>query len=343
VTVLLATHPAFVAHTAGEGHPERPERLAAVAKGVQDAELGEALVRFEPRPARRDELTRVHAEDYVDALERFCAAGGGQIDPDTAVVGASYEAALRAAGAGLEAIERLSRGEADAVFCAVRPPGHHATPSRAMGFCLFNSIAVTAAALAAAGERVLVVDYDAHHGNGTQDTFYRDPRVLFVSFHQYPLYPGTGALRDIGAGDAVGSTVNFPLPAGTTGDVYRAALDRVVQPLAERWRPTWVLLSAGFDGHRDDPITELGLTAGDYADLTAEIMGIVPAGHRIAFLEGGYDLRAVVNSTSATLGSLVGARVRPEPATSGGPGQEVVDAAVRLHIEQPASDLTSKN
>ena len=320
MTVLVATHPIFLDHDTGEGHPERPSRMQAVAKGLQTSELGDALVTFEPRPAERDELARIHPINYIDALDRFCRAGGGSLDPDTPVVPASWDAALRAAGAGLESIERLRRGEADAAFCAVRPPGHHATPTRAMGFCLFNNVAVSAAALAAAGERVLIVDYDAHHGNGTQDAFYADPNVLFVSLHQYPLYPGTGGLREQGTGAGLGTTVNFPLPAGATGDVYRRAVDEVVVPLAERWKPTWVLVSAGFDGHRD------------YADLTREVTQLVPAGRRLVFLEGGYDLWAVVRSTAACLGALAGESIRPEPATSGGPGDEVVDAVARLHL-----------
>ncbi len=332
MTVLLATHPAYLEHVTGYGHPERPERLQAFAKGVRDADLGEAIVPFEPRRATTDELCLVHPQQYVDALERFCRGGGGQLDADTTVVERSFDAAVLAAGAGVDAVERLDRGEGDAAFCAVRPPGHHATPTRGMGFCLFNNVAVTAALLAQRGERVLVVDFDAHHGNGTQDAFYADPRVLFVSLHQYPLYPGTGSLRETGTGEGVGTTVNFPVPAHATGDVYRAALDRVVHPVVARFAPTWVLVSAGFDGHRDDPITELGLSAGDYADLTREIIAIVPAGRRIVFLEGGYDLRAVVNSTMATLGALAGEERRPEPATSGGPGMDVVEAVERLHV-----------
>lgn len=322
----------YLEHIAGAGHPECPDRLSAVAQGVRDAGLVDAVVPFEPRPAHRDELTLVHPAAYVEALDRFCAAGGGQLDPDTGVVPRSFDAALRAAGAGLEAVERLDRGEADAAFCAVRPPGHHATPTRGMGFCLFNSVAVTAAALAARGERVLVLDYDAHHGNGTQDAFYADQRVLFVSFHQYPLYPGTGALRETGAGDAVGSTVNLPFPAGATGDVYRDAFDRVVRPVVQRFAPTWVVVSAGFDAHRADPLTDLALTAGDFADLTAEVLALVPAGRRVVFLEGGYDLAAVTRSTSACLAAMVGTALRPEAPSSGGPGTDVVDAAVRLHL-----------
>ena len=196
---------------------------------------------------------------YLDALERLCAGGGGRIDADTCVSTGSWEAALLGAGAGLASIESLDAGAATAAFCAVRPPGHHASATWAMGFCVVNNIAVAAAALADRGEKVLIVDYDAHHGNGTQDCFYDDPRVMYVSFHEYPLYPGTGALSETGAGAGVGTTINFPFPAGTTGDVYLTAVDEVLAPAVERFAPTWLLLSAGFDAHRRDPLTGLAL------------------------------------------------------------------------------------
>ena len=199
-----------------------------------------------------------------------------------------------------------------------------------MGFCLLNNVAVVAASLADAGERVLVVDYDAHHGNGTQDAFYADPRVTYVSLHQFPLYPGTGALAESGEGEGAGSTINVPLPAGATGDVYRLALDEVLAPYVDAWQPTWLLLSAGFDAHRRDPITGLGLASGDYADLTRELVGLVPRGRTILFLEGGYDLEALVSSVAATFSTLAGEGLRPEPATAGGPGQHVVDAVRRF-------------
>jgi acetoin utilization deacetylase AcuC-like enzyme len=264
-------------------------------------------------------------------LKRFCEGGGGHLDADTASGPDSYDVALLAVGAGIDAIERLDRGEADAAFCALRPPGHHALPTRSMGFCLFNNVAVAASYLAARGERVLVVDFDAHHGNGTQDTFYEDPRVAYVSMHEYPLYPGTGRLDETGAGDAVGTTINFPFPAGTTGDVYLAAVEDVIVPWAERWQPTWLLLSAGFDAHRADPLTGLGLSAGDYLLLVDRLLPIVPAGRRIAFLEGGYDLDALAASAAATVGAFAGVPVRPESPTSGGPGRSVVSAALKIH------------
>jgi acetoin utilization deacetylase AcuC-like enzyme len=326
VAVLFVTHPRYLDHDTGSGHPERPARLTAVLRGAEAAGLGEDLVWIEPDAATDADLARVHSTRYVEAVERFCASGGGWLDGDTVVHPASFEAATLAAGAGLTAVERLEAGEGDAAFCAVRPPGHHAEPTQAMGFCLFNNVAVTAAALAARGERVLIVDYDAHHGNGTQDTFFADPRVMYVSMHQYPLYPGTGRLDDLGTGEARGTTVNFPFPAGTTGDAYLAAVDEVIAPLAETWKPTWLLLSAGFDAHRADPLTGLGLSAGDFSDLTLRLLELVPAPRRVAFLEGGYDLDALTSSTSAALAALAGDRLVPETVTGGGPGRNVVES-----------------
>jgi acetoin utilization deacetylase AcuC-like enzyme len=306
-----------------------------VLAGLGDA--GDDAVRhLEPRVATRAELEKVHTSGYLDEVERVCAAGGGALDPDTTASARSWEAATHAAGAGLEAVAALERGDGDAAFCAVRPPGHHALASRAMGFCLVNNVAVTAAHLRDRGEKVLVIDWDAHHGNGTQAMFFDDADVFYVSMHEWPLYPGTGRIDEIGSGPGTGATLNFPFPAGTTGDAYLDAIDTVVEPIAERIQPDWVLVSAGFDAHRDDPLTDLGLAAGDYADLTARVLALAPPGRVIAFLEGGYDLDALRVSVAATASALVGGTLRPEPATSGGPGQAVVGAVRRLREDGPS-------
>jgi acetoin utilization deacetylase AcuC-like enzyme len=330
MSVLYATHPRFADHDTGYGHPERPARLVAVERGIEAAGLREALVRVDPVPASDADLALVHPDAYRDALANFAASGGGYLDGDTHLGPSSWEAAQLAAGAGVETIRRLEAGEGDVGFCAVRPPGHHALPAKAMGFCLLNNVAVAAAHLAHRGERVVVVDYDAHHGNGTQDIFWDDPRVFYVSLHEWPLYPGTGRLTDLGAGPGRGTTLNFPLPAGATGDVYRHAVDEVLLPVVSAWEPTWLIVSAGFDGHRRDPLTDLHLTSADFADLTVALTALVPAGRRLLFLEGGYDLEALSTSTGAVLSALVDdGRYRPEEATSGGPGAGVSAAVLK--------------
>jgi len=336
VAVVLVTHPRFLDHDPGRGHPERPERLRAVLDGAVEAGVGDALVPCEPRAATRDEVVRAHDPTLLALLERARDAGGGRLDADTAMGAASYDAAVLAAGAGLAAIDALDAGTGSAAFCAVRPPGHHATPDTPMGFCLLNNVAVAAAALADRGERVLIVDFDAHHGNGTQDVFWSDPRVAYASLHQSPLYPGTGDRREVGGGAGHGLTVNVPLPAGTTGDSYLAAVDELIVPLADRFAPTWLLLSAGFDAHRADPLTDLGLTAGDVADLTAALLPLAPPGRRLAFLEGGYDLAALRACGGAFVAALAGVEWRPEGSTAGGPGRADVHAAALVQAQVAA-------
>jgi acetoin utilization deacetylase AcuC-like enzyme len=306
--------PVFLEHDAGPGHPERPERLAAVERGLREAGLARELVPFAARAATREELLRVHTAAHVD---RLATAAGHRVrlDPDTAMSPRSHDAAVRAAGAVVEAVEQVLDGRLDRAFCAVRPPGHHATPGRAMGFCLLNNVALGAAAALARGlRRVAVIDFDVHHGNGTQDAFYRDRRVLFVSSHQFPFYPGTGDLDEVGEGDGRGFTVNLPMPAGTGDGDYRRAYREIVEPIGRAFDPELVLVSAGFDPHRDDPLGGMAVTPAGFAELMDVCLAVASGAARgrvVAVLEGGYDPDGIATSTAAVVGRLLG---RPKPA-----------------------------
>ena len=310
------------------GHPERPDRITAVRAAFDDLDLGSALVEVPAYAAKRAELTRVHDGAYLEELGTFCYTGGGDIDPDTYATYESWSIAKLAAGAGLAVIEELQRRRDGIGFVAARPPGHHALSDRAMGFCLLNNIAIAAAALVDQGERVLIVDWDVHHGNGTQQAFWDDPRVLYVSTHQSPLFPGSGTASEVGGWHAIGDTVNIPLPPGATGDVVRRAFDNIAVPEIDRFAATWVLVSAGYDAHRADPMANLELTSGDYGDFARTVAGFVPGPGRLAmFLEGGYDLAALRSSVRATLASVLEVACEMEDRSSGGPGLVEVQQA----------------
>jgi acetoin utilization deacetylase AcuC-like enzyme len=327
MTALILAGPSGQEHDTGPRHPERPARLTAVMDGVRALGPDQEIIVPAFDEAPMDALERVHDRDHLARLAALCASGGGAIDADTAASADSWTAARRAAGAGLSALRTLEERGDGVAFVPVRPPGHHATGNRAMGFCLINNVAVAAAARTALGERVLIVDWDVHHGNGTQDIFWDDPGVLYVSTHQHPLYPGTGRPDEVGGARAPGLTMNLPLPPGATGDVVRAALDEEARAGIEEFAPDWVLVSCGFDAHRDDPLSDLQLSSGDFAELACVVREFAPRPGRLAlFLEGGYDLGALTSSVAATLGALLGQRGDPVAPTSGGPGLAQVRA-----------------
>jgi acetoin utilization deacetylase AcuC-like enzyme len=298
--------------------------LAAALAGVADLHLGDELVVAPPHSATRIELARVHDTHYLDTVGAFCYEGGGALDDDTYATYDSWSIAQLAAGAGLSVIAEMERRQADVGFVAVRPPGHHALRDHAMGFCLLNNVAVATAALRSRGERVAIVDWDVHHGNGTQAMFWNDPDVLFVSSHQWPLYPGSGGAREIGGVDALGLTVNIPLPPGATGDVLLRGFDEIAAPVIDEFAPTWVLVSAGYDAHRADPLANLELSSGDFANIAARVAGLATPRRVALFLEGGYNVEALRDSVAATLSTLLGGDHVAEPATNGGAGMDEV-------------------
>jgi acetoin utilization deacetylase AcuC-like enzyme len=309
----------FADHVTPPGHPERVSRgevLISVAADLRSA--GADVV--EPRPATDDELLRVHDADYLTLL-RETAGRAVALDPDTFTSPDSYAVARLAAGAATGAVDAVfDGGSGTRAFALVRPPGHHAERARAMGFCFFNNIAVAAAHARARGvARVAIVDYDVHHGNGTQASFYDDPNVLFISSHQYPYYPGTGAASDTGTGRGRGFTVNLPLPAGATDADYERVFRDVAFPVLRQFAPELILVSAGFDAHADDPLGGMRLTAGEFVRLTAAIGTIADdccKGRVVALTEGGYDLKALADCTRA-VGFTLGGEAPDVPAAEG--------------------------
>jgi acetoin utilization deacetylase AcuC-like enzyme len=302
--VGLVTDERFHAHAAPREHPERPERLRAIERALDESGLAERAIRVAARPATRAELERVHAAYYLDELEEVVSRGAGWLDPDTFYSPGTWPAALLAAGATVELAVRVADGTLDAGAAFVRPPGHHATRDRAMGFCLLNNVAVAAAELHARGLRVAIFDWDVHHGNGTEAIFDEDPGVLYVSTHEWPQYPGTGPAEYTGRGAGAGFTVNVPLPAGTDGARYLEAYRGRVRPAIEHFRPDVILISAGFDAHRDDPLGGLALDDETYSTLTADLRALQP---KVAVvLEGGYDLGAIARSSVRVMKTLLG-------------------------------------
>lgn len=294
------------------GHPESPRRTEAL-QALAGKLLGGPgrFVGLDPVEADLARIEAVHSPRYVAALQRFCQAGGGKIDLNTVASPASYRVALLAVGGLLRGIDAIMAGEVSNAFALVRPPGHHALPDASMGFCLFNNIAVAARYLLDHYhlERVLIVDWDVHHGNGTQAVFYADPRVLFFSSHQYPHYPGTGRLDETGEGRGRGFNLNLPLPAGCGDAVLEQGFDVLLEPLVEKFQPQFVLVSAGYDGHWRDPLGGLNLSAEGYARLTGRVLQLAATycqGRVALVLEGGYDLLALTGAVEATLRTLAG-------------------------------------
>jgi acetoin utilization deacetylase AcuC-like enzyme len=305
--LALVDDPLFSEHKARDFHPERPERLEAARAGLGKAALSLSRLALDPRDATDDELTRVHGEDYLRLLGR-AAGKHGHFDGDTYFGATSVAAARRAAGGAVALVDSLIDGDAGFGLALLRPPGHHARPDTAMGFCILNNVAVAAAHARARGkDRIFVIDWDVHHGNGTQEMFYDDPSVLYVSLHQYPFYPGTGAVDETGKGEGRGYTVNVPLGQGATDAVYLAAFERILLPILEQYDPDLVLVSAGFDAHSRDPLAQMSLSEGAYARMTELLIERLPRGAegRLGIvLEGGYDLGALSASVAATLGAL---------------------------------------
>lgn len=326
MTTAILTDPRYLAHT-DPRHVERAERLVAITQALDESGLRAHLLALSPRAATQTEVLAVHNQGHLDFIQRFGERGGGYIDPDTYMNSASWQTALLAAGGVIRTVEAVVGGECHNAFALVRPPGHHATPSRAMGFCLMNNIAIGARyAVQTLGlQRVAVVDFDVHHGNGTQDAFYRDPQVLFCSTHASPYYPGTGLLEEMGAEEGFGTTLNVPLPLGAGDRGYEQVFTELVIPAVRDWKPQLILVSAGYDAHWSDPIGPMVLSITGYTRLTQMIFDLaaeVCDGRMVMVLEGGYHLDAlgacVIAATRVMLGQPfekdpLGLITAPEP------------------------------
>ena len=339
MSVTLFVSPRFSDHLTPPGHPERVERHAVMqAVAAEFRQQGGTLI--EPREATDDEIARVHDADYI-AMIRETAGRATALDPDTFTSPETYEVARLAVGAVVGAVDYVLDGHPGSrALALVRPPGHHAERNRAMGFCFFNNVAIAAAHARARGlSRVAIVDYDVHHGNGTQWSFYDDPSVLFVSSHQFPYYPGTGAADEIGTGTGTGFTVNLPLAAGATGEDYGRVYAAVGWPIVKAFKPELILVSAGFDAYKDDPLAAMRLEAEDFGRLTSQIAAIANdccGGRVVVATEGGYHLKGIADSLRAVIGALEddAAATLPSRNGSGAPRAETTIAAVKPHLSR---------
>ncbi len=295
----------FLKHDPGERHPERPERIGVLLDLAAHLD-GRRFRIIPPRIAHRADIESCHGAQYVQLLEATSRENRHALDGDTVTCRDSFGVGLLAVGGFLQLLDGIAAGEVRNGMALIRPPGHHALPNRAMGFCLFNTIAIGTRYLKRAhgAKRILIVDWDVHHGNGTQDAFYEDPSVLFISTHQYPFYPGTGAVKDVGVNAGAGYTINIPLPEGCADAEYLRVFRDIIIPAASRFAPEWVLVSAGFDAHRNDPLGGMGVTEGGFSAMAQLLLELAEqqAGAKIALvLEGGYDLEALRNSVAAVL------------------------------------------
>ncbi len=307
---LLYTDPVFLEHQTGH-HPECPERLERIHEMLETTKLSDRFKRGEITPASGEQIARVHNSNYIQLVGKFAQKGGGRIEADTVVSARSYDVARMACGAGVAAVNALIDGDETRASCMIRPPGHHAVRHEAMGFCLFNNVAVAAAHAVEERElsRVLIVDWDVHHGNGTQAMFYRSENVYFFSIHRHPFYPGTGMKDETGEGKGVGTTMNLPIKFGTSRDDYFSSFQIMLKDIAAKCRPELVLISAGFDAHRLDPVGSLGLETHDFIMLTQLVVDVAKeyaGGKVISFLEGGYNLEILPDCVQVHLETLAG-------------------------------------
>ncbi len=302
MNVGIIYHPDYLKHDTGYGHPERPQRLESIVKHLMGTPLWTKIAHLRPSPASLEWIYAVHPEQYVEMIRKRCLSGEKILDQgDTHVCPESYDVALLAAGAALLGVDEILSGKNHAIFCAVRPPGHHAETATAMGFCLFNNVAIAAryAQKKYGIERVAILDWDVHHGNGTQEIFYEDDSVFYISLHQYPFYPGTGAADERGEGKGEGFTLNCPMKAGSTEKEYLDAFQRAILPALHRCRPQLLIISAGFDAHKDDPLAQIKLTEDSFAKMTTLVMEIASKycnDRIVSVLEGGYNLEALARS-----------------------------------------------